>query len=204
MQNTSQSVRSMVMVALFVALILLLGMTPLGLIPLGFIHVTILCIPVIVGTIVLGLKLGLVLGACFGATSALSAFGISMVPQSALAGLLVAQSPLLALVMCFVPRLLVPVVTHLVYRLAARGNAQSKAALPFAAVAGSLTNTVFYLGLMLLFFWMTGLEYASVLTVIGGTGLIAGGSEAAVAAILATPITIALWRVQPKAVSNRK
>ena len=65
-----------VLTALFIALVLLLGLTPIGLIPLGFINVTILCVPVIVGTLFLGLKTGLVLGLCFGGVSALSAFGI--------------------------------------------------------------------------------------------------------------------------------
>lgn len=165
-------------------------MTPLGLIPLGFINVTILCVPVIVGTIVLGLKTGMVLGACFGMTSALSAFGLSLTPPSALASALVASSPLLAIVMCFVPRLLVPVTTHVVYR--------SVKATPVAAVAGSLTNTILYLGLMLLFYWMMGLDAAGVLAVIAGTGLIAGGSEAVVAAIISTPIVAALWKIQKK------
>lgn len=191
-----QSVQNLVLAALFVALILLLGMTPLGLIPLGFINVTILCIPVIVGTIVLGLKMGLVLGACFGLTSALSAFGLSPVPQSALAGSLVAASPLLAIVMCFAPRVLVPVVTHFVYRLAGGRAQRSVKAVPFAAVAGSLTNTILYLGLMLLFYVLVGLDAAAVLGIIGGTGLIAGVSEAAVAAIIATPVVAALWKIK--------
>lgn len=49
--------------ALLAALIILLGVTPIGLIPLGFINVTILCLPVIIGTLLLGLRTGLVLGA---------------------------------------------------------------------------------------------------------------------------------------------
>ena len=51
--------------ALFIALVLLFGLTPVGLIPLGFVNVTILCVPVIVGTLLLGFRTGLILGACF-------------------------------------------------------------------------------------------------------------------------------------------
>ena len=58
-------VRKLVLYALFVALIFVLGLTPVGLIPLGFINVTLLCIPTIVGTVILGLKAGLVLGFFF-------------------------------------------------------------------------------------------------------------------------------------------
>lgn len=187
--------RNFVLTALFIALVLLLGLTPIGLIPLGFVNVTILCVPVIVGTLLLGLKTGLILGLCFGAVSALSAFGIYGTP-SALAGALVAASPALAAVMCFLPRLLVPVSTHLVYKLIAGGNAESKKAVPVAAVAGSLTNTVFYLGLMLLFYIMMGINSEKVLALIGGTGLIAGSSEAVVAALISTPVMVALWKFQ--------
>lgn len=185
----------MTLTAAFLALVLLLGLTPLGLIPLGFVNVTILCVPVIIGTLFLGLRTGLLLGLCFGTVSALSAFGIYGTP-SALAGALVAKSPALAAVMCFVPRLLVPVSAHLVYRLAAHGKDKSTKAVPFAAVAGSLTNTVLYLGMMLLFYVLAGIDTAGVLGLIGGTGLIAGSAEAAVAAVLCTPILAALWKMR--------
>jgi uncharacterized membrane protein len=185
----------MVLTAIFIGLIILLGRTPLGLIPLGFINVTILCIPVIVGTFLLGLKTGLVLGACFGLMSAFSAFGQS---PSALAAALVAANPFLAIVMCFLPRLLVPVVSHTAYHAIMKRSARLTAALPVAAALGSLTNTVLYLSMMLLFYVLVGLDTPGVLAVIGGTGLIAGGSEAAVAAILVTPITVALLRVRKK------
>lgn len=193
----NMNTRRLSITALFVALILLLGFTPLGMIHLGFINVTILGIPVIIGTLVLGLKSGMLLGFCFGTVSALSAFGIIGMP-STLAGTLVAANPFLALIMCYVPRLLVPISVFLIYKLAARGNARSKSALPFAAAAGSLCNTVFYLGLMLLFYIATGIEYANLLALIGGTGLIAGISEAVAAAIITTPVVAALWKVQSK------
>jgi len=183
----------LVLTALFVSLILLLGFTPLGLIPLGFINVTILCIPVIIGTLILGLKTGLVLGFFFGSVSALSAFGIAGTP-SALAAALVAASPLSALLMCYLPRLLVPVVVHFAYLLSARF--MKHAALPAAAAAGSLCNTVFYLGLMLLFYVMNGIEYANLLALIGGTGLLAGGCEAVAAALITTPVVFTLQKIQ--------
>jgi len=190
--------RSFVLTALFIALILLLGLTPIGMIPLGFINISLLGVPVVIGTLFLGLKTGLVLGFCFGAVSALSAFGIYGTP-SALAGALVAASPLLAALMCFVPRLLVPVITHLVYRAASRGDARRKRAVTVSAAAGSLTNTVFYLGLMLLFYIIMGINSDKVLALIGGTGLIAGTAEAIANALVSTAVLAALWKMrEPK------
>ncbi|HWR24522.1 MAG TPA: ECF transporter S component [Feifaniaceae bacterium] len=179
------------MYALFIGLIFFLGLTPWGLIPLGFINVTVLCIPTIVGTLVLGLKAGLLFGFFFGAASLMSVLGLSMVPPSLLAGALLAKNPVFAVLMCFVPRMLVPVTTHLIYRLANRRKRTTLSVVP-AAVVGSLTNTVFYLGLMLLFYALSGLDSTPVLGIIGGTGLIAGTMEAVAAAVIATPAVLAL------------
>ena len=52
--TASKATRQLTLTAMFIALVALLGLTPLGLIPLGFINVTILHIPVIIGALVLG------------------------------------------------------------------------------------------------------------------------------------------------------
>lgn len=189
------STKTLTLYAVFIALTLFLGLTPLGIIPLGFINVTILCIPVIVGTLTLGLGAGVLFGAFFGLASLMSALGLSLTQPSALAGMLLAQSPALLVAMCFVPRLLVPVTTYAVHAALSRKSGGAKAIFP-AAITGSLTNTVLYLGLMLLFFSITGLDQAPVLAVIGGTGLIAGGLEAAAAGIIATPVVLALAKMR--------
>ena len=179
--------------ALLMALVFILGMTPLGLIPLGFINVTILCVPVIIGAILLGARSGLLLGLCFGTASTLSMLGISLTPPSGLASTLFAASPVCALIMCYVPRLLVPMAALGVYRLLEK---REKIALPLAAAAGSLTNTILYLGLMLLFYAMNGLDSAKILGLIAGTGLIGGGCEAIAAALITTPVVLALRKTK--------
>lgn len=179
-----------VLLALFVALIVLLGFTPLGLIPLGFINVTILCVPVIVGALYMGWKNGLLLGLAFGLTSFISA----LMKPSYLVSTLMGASPVLVALMSILPRLLVPMVAYGVYtRLRSK---QESLAVGVAAVCGSLTNTIFYLGLMLLFYVLCGIDTASVLSLIGGTALIAGTCEAIAAAVLCTPILMALRRIK--------
>lgn len=181
---------NLVLLALFVALIVLLGFTPLGLIPLGFINVTILCVPVIVGTLYMGWKNGLILGLAFGLTS----FASALMKPSALVSTLMGALPVLVALMSIVPRLLVPLTAYAVHaRL--RGKRENLA-VGVAAVCGSLTNTVFYLGLMLLFYVLCGIDTASVLSLIGGTALIAGTCEAVAAAVLCTPILLALRRLK--------
>ena len=244
--------KNMVLTAVLIALICLLGFTPVGMIPLGFINISILAIPVIIGTVQLGLKYGLVLGACFGGISALSAFGIYGTP-STLASALVAASPVLALIVCFVPRLLVPVFAHLVYKAATARKApeqkmeirptravfgtviylavmffivvkldayllwyvdaavlasaagvylllfKRRQSAALAAIAGSLTNTVFYLGLMLISYIIMGIDSTGILALIGGTGLIAGSAEAIAAAFICTGVCLALGKNTKKA-----
>lgn len=182
--------KDFVLLALFVALIALLGFTPLGLIPLGFINVTILCVPVIVGALFMGRKNGLILGLAFGMVSFISA----LIKPSALVSTLMGASPLLVAVMSILPRLAVPVVADGIYHLFLEKN--KHLAVSAAAVCGSVTNTILYLGLMLLFYVISGLDTAGVLSLIAGVAVIAGTCEAIAAAILCTPILAALRRVR--------
>lgn len=204
------NVRLLTLTALFIALIAILSFTPFGLISLGIINVTILAIPVIIGTIVLGLKPGLVLGLSFGLISTIS---MITTPKSLLATTLYTANPFLAILMCIVPRLLIPVVTWLTYRAIPGKNPNKPFALPFAAVAGSATNTIFYLGLMLLFYQIVGfgnetvstalatrdlLNFDMLLKFVAGLTASAGIPEAIAAAVLTTPIVMALWKIERK------
>ena len=195
--TASKTTRQLTLTAMFIALVALLGLTPLGIIPLGFINVTILHIPVIIGALVLGPKGGLVLGCTFGLVSTLRAFGIPL-PASALVSNLMAESPPLVVVMSMLPRLLVPLTSSGVCRLLERRGARRSASLAASAVAGALTNTIFYLGLMLLFYTLTALDATAVLGLIAGTGALGGGAEAVVAALVVPPVVLALEKIQQR------
>ena len=188
-----KQLNNLVLLALFVGLIFLLGQTPLGMIPLGWCNVTLLVIPVAIGTIYMGLKSGLVLGLAFGATSMVSA----LIKPSVLVGTLMGASPLAVVVMTFLPRLCIPLVIWGVYKLLAKK--QKHIAVAVAAACGSLTNTVLYLGLMLIFYMMAGIDNTAVLTAIGATAGGAGPCEAIAAALICPPILTALWRVRRRA-----
>ncbi|MCL2866846.1 MAG: ECF transporter S component [Clostridia bacterium] len=193
-------VRSMVTTALLMALVVLLGLTPVGLIPLGFVYVTVLCVPVIIGTLVNGLLSGVILGAGFGLVSLYTAI---TKPSALVAPILSASLPA-AMAMCLLPRLLIPLVVYGINRLLNRTRCAPALVSGVAAVAGSLTNTVFFLGFMLLFYQLLWLPSEGVLTMITGIGVIAGGSEAAVAAILAIPIVAAVRRAFGEPARGRK
>ena len=188
--NQRKKLINLVLLALFTGLIFLMGQTPLGLIPLGFCNVTLLVIPVAVGSILMGWKNGLVLGAAFAATSLLSA----LTKPSVLVAALMGASPLLAILMTVLPRLCIPLVICGVYRLLRRRPRNIAAAL--AAACGSLTNTILYLGLMLGFYTICGIDSSEVLMTIV---LVAGGAgplEALAAAVITPPVLIALRKIQ--------
>ena len=185
-----KQLNNLVLLALFVGLIFLLGQTPLGLIPLGWCNVTLLVIPVAIGTIYMGLKSGLVLGLAFGATSMVSA----LIKPSVLVGTLMGASPLAVVVMTFLPRLCIPLVIWGVYTLLAKK--QKHIAVAVAAACGSLTNTILYLGLMLIFYMMAGIDNTAVLTAIGATAGGAGPCEAIAAALICPPIVAALKKIR--------
>lgn len=188
--NQRKQLINLVLLALFTGLIFLMGQTPLGLIPLGFCNVTLLVIPVAVGSILMGWKNGLVLGAAFAATSLLSA----LTKPSVLVAALMGASPLLAILMTVLPRLCIPLVICGVYRLLRHRPRNIAAA--FAAACGSLTNTILYLGLMLGFYTICGIDSSEVLMTIV---LVAGGAgplEALAAAVITPPVLIALRKIQ--------
>ncbi len=197
MDNTTKRTKKadlhrLCLMALFVALIFLLGQTPLGLIPLGWCNVSLLMIPVAVGTLFMGLKSGLGLGLTFGLTSFLSA----LIKPSVLVGTLMGASPVLTAIMTFVPRLCAPAVIYFMNKLLSRR--WPKASMPIASALGSVTNTVLYLGMMLLFYMALGIDSAAVLSAIGATAVGAGPAEAVASALIVPPIVLAIRKVSHK------
>lgn len=186
-------------VSLFGAIIIVMALVPfLGYIPLGFMNATLLHVPVIIASIVLGPKYGAILGFVFGATS-LVQNTVSPNLTSFVFSPFYAQGNWLSLIICFIPRILVGIVPHYVYQFFAK-HIKKKGevvSLALAGIAGSLTNTILVMGGIYLFF---GKEYAtaknlpveSLFGVIMGIVGLNGVPEAIVAAILTCAIAKAL------------
>ena len=183
----NSSALGLVQAALFSALIILLAFTPfLGYIPLGFTRATIIHIPVIIGSILLGPKQGAVLGLVFGLTSLVN----NTVNPTATSFVF---SPFYELgeIHGLLPRILTGVVPYYVYRgiSKVRKNKDPLAALAVAGLSGALTNTLLVMNLIFVFFRdayasANGVAaesvYGFILTIIGINGI----PEAIVAAIL--------------------
>ncbi|MGI6499165.1 MAG: ECF transporter S component [Oscillospiraceae bacterium] len=159
--ETRGNTRSIALLSIFVAVILVLTFTPIGFLNLVVIKATIIHIPVIIGSVLFGPKKGAVLGLFFGAGSL---FVNTMTPSL----LSFAFSPFIpvpgmehgspwALVICFVPRILVGVVPYYVYRLfqglfRKTNGALRPLSLLLAGILGSFTNTILVMGMIFVVF----------------------------------------------------
>lgn len=150
----------MVQVALFAALIILMAFTPfLGYIPLGFTRATIIHIPVIIGSLLLGPKQGAMLGFVFGLTSFINntinptATSFVFSPFYELGEI---HGGIGSVIICFIPRILVGVVPYYVYRGLHRSTHKIKngdtLSLALAGISGALTNTLLVMNLIFFFF----------------------------------------------------
>lgn len=184
--NQSTQLTRMITIAALVGLIILLGLTPIGMINVGIIYITFLCIPVLIGTFSMGLNAGLILGFAMGCVS----FYKGVRAPAAMVAPILGQGIGYLILLCYLPRLLIPVVGHSTYTFFKKKI--GKKSLPLAAILGSLTNTICYLGLILVLYSVLGLQDPTLLGAVGTITLTAGIPEAIACAIVATPIIIAL------------
>lgn len=181
--------KTIVLTAILVAIMLLFGFTPIGYIPLPFAKFTLMCIPLIIGVLCMGWKIGLVLSGIFILTS------ICQLPMDPVSYNLFSYNPVLFILTLIVPRICIPFIVCLVK--GAVGEAKPKLSYALSSIAGSLTNTFLYL-LMLQIFFVEPLavEYtvdaSGVSAIIWFVVLTNGLPEAAIAALVCTPIVKAL------------
>lgn len=209
-------VREQVILALFTAIVLLLAFTPFGLIDLPIIKATILHVPVIIGSVVLGPKKGGFLGFVFGLTSVIknttapSLLSFAFSPLIPLPG--IGKGSLLSLVICFIPRILVGVTPYFTVKLiekcvekisGKKNRAIRSVATTLAAVVGAFTNTILVMGMIYIFFKepyaaANNIPVDTVLTVILGIVGTNGVPEAVAAAVITTPVCLALEKISGK------
>lgn len=141
MRQHKLSVRELVLIGVFTAIILLLTYTPLGYVSFGPVSMTTLHIPVILGVILLRkIHLGAILGGIWGITAMVYAF------QSAGGLNPIFYNPFVSVV----PRIFVGIITLIVFHLAKRLTSK-RVSISIAAIFGTITNTVLVLSAIYLF-----------------------------------------------------
>ena len=159
--NKKRSTKFLTLLGVLLAIEIILAFTPLGFVPLGFTKATTIHIPVIIGAIFLGPVGGAILGLGFGVlsiiintlTPALTSFVFS--PFVTVGGV---QGNMASLVIALVPRMLIGIVAYYTYALVKKFDKSQVVAYAVAGVLGSLTNTIFVMGGIYIFF---GQQYAA-------------------------------------------
>lgn len=202
---------SMVMTGLFMAIIAVMTFIPnVGYINLIVIKATLLHVPVIVGSIVLGPKKGAVLGATFGITSlikntlepSLLSFAFSPFYQVGDIG-----GNGWSVVIALVPRILVGVIPYFVFtgieKLLKNIKMRRTIALPLACASGALINTLLVMHLIFFCFReefaaaqsvALDVVYSMILGIIAANGI----PETIVAVVIGGAVSLALLRVSPQ------
>lgn len=133
--------------AMLSAIILLMAFTPLGYLKIGPLEITFLMIPVVLGAILMGPIDGAILGAVFGATSFVQCFGFSVFGAT-----LLAINPVYTFIICFLPRILIGLVSGYLLKGLEKMHVNQAVSYALAGLTGALTNTVFFVGFLILFF----------------------------------------------------
>lgn len=151
MQTNRKTIR-LTQLALLTAIEVLLTFTPLGFIPLPIVTITTLHIPVIIGAVLLGPLDGAILGGVMGICSMLKATFAGTSATSFLISPFSSGNPLGSIIMAVGSRIMIGVVAGYVYLWLSKTKMPTSVDIGIAAVSGTLTNTVLFLGFMYLFF----------------------------------------------------
>lgn len=184
--------RQITTVGMLSAISIVLGITGYGFIPLPVAKATIMHVPVIIGSILEGPKVGMLIGLIFGVFSLI---------QNIMTPNLLSFAFLNPLVSVF-PRILIGITSYYSYMLVKSKKERFKIAV--AAAVGSLTNTVGVLG-MIYFLYASqyahakGIAVSAAAKVIFGVAFTNGIAEALVAIILTTASLTAIKKIRKQA-----
>lgn len=163
MKQNRFDVRSLAVLGLMTALLLIFSLTPIGTIPIGPLSITLNIIPVAVAAVALGPKGGLVAGCAFGLLSFFQCLGIGV--PSGMGMILFSINPFLAFLQRFVPRALDGLLVGYIFRFCAKRRGRFSACFA-AGFFSAFLNTLFFMSALVLLFGRT--DYVR--------GLIAGRS----------------------------
>lgn len=150
--NTRRTkVAQMTLLAMLVAILIVLAYVNIPM-PMGL-SITFNMIPVAIAAIAMGLRGGMIVGGAFGLISFLQCFGIF--GSSALGAALVNVSPLLMFIQRFVSRLMVGVLSALIYKRMCNTNAPLYVRGAVTGFSAAFFNTLFFMTLLVLFFGHT-------------------------------------------------
>lgn len=148
MRETDKKTLFIVEAGILLAIVLIFAFTNLGYLRFGPVEVTLMCLPVAIGAILLGPLGGALLGLAFGLTSFFQCFGMS-----AFGALIFNISPVKAAIVCIVPRILCGFIPAVVFKALQKVDKTRIASFYAASLLTAVLNTVLFTGALLLFYW---------------------------------------------------
>lgn len=189
--NSSSRTRRLVLIGALGGISIFLGISGLGLIRLPIFSLTIMHVPVIIGALLEGPIEGIVVGLIFGL--------FSMYQNITAPGLtsFIFWNPIVALI----PRMLIGIVSYYSFKLLKSKIKNTGICAGFAAILGTLTNTIGVLGLTYILYLD---RYAQAREIsreaVAGTlltvGLTNGVPEAIVSALITIPIVVTMLKMK--------
>lgn len=150
MKSNQKNIVSITLIALLIALLIVLGYVNIPQ-PAGL-SITFNMIPVAIAAIALGVKGGAIIGGAFGLISFLQCFGL--VGYSPMGAALVSVSPVLTFIQRFCSRLLVGILTAMIYRgLKRKINIHLSCVI--TGFSAAMLNTFFFMTMLVLLFHNT-------------------------------------------------
>lgn len=198
MQFKSQrNTKFMVELALMVAIIVVMSLTPLGYIRTPGLSITLLTIPVAVGAVLLGPLGGAICGAAFGLTSFYQCFGLT-----AFGTVLLSINPIGTFITTVVMRILVGWLTGLIFKAVHSSARLSRLSYYIACLCCPLLNTLLFMSSLVIFFYNTeyiqgfasALGAANPLTFVLAFVSIQGAVEAVICFLIASILTRTLYK----------
>ena len=200
--NSSPKVRKLTRLAILTAIIFLLAFTPLGYLSIGPIAATTVQMPVIIGAVLLGPAGGGILGFFFGLSAIIKV--LTMPGADPFATMALQYSPFGYIIICLLPRILMGWLAGLLADVLKKGSTSAQKLTgssvfryTVTGFAGSMMNTVFYLGML----WMLaaeviatayGTDLSAVGTIVMTTAMTAGIPEAIISALVVSAVCKAL------------
>ncbi|WP_085994286.1 ECF transporter S component [Oceanobacillus senegalensis] len=205
-------IREFTLTTIFLSVILLCAFTPFGFIHLGVIKATIIHIPIIIGSIILGPKIGAFLGCVFGITSivtnTLAPTLLSFAFSPAIPVLGTSQGSLWALCIAIVPRVIIGFIPYYIFKAVdktiIKKKSNQKPALFLTGLLTTFIHTFLVMGSISLIFQdayaqaiqasSTSAIYQAVLTVFFTNGIV----EAFLAAFVTATVVPPLFKLSKK------
>lgn len=190
MRRPMFTTRELTIVGMLTGITMLLGLTGYGFIPLPMMKATILHVPVIIGALAAGPRVGAMVGFLFGCFSIFQAITSPVLLSFAF------LNPLISVL----PRVLIGIGAYYIYKALSQVISRKAIAVGIAAFAGSMINTIGVMGGIYIiyakdFAVARNIPLDNVVNIILGICAANGIPEAIVSAAITIPVVLVLKKV---------